>query len=75
MTDQTTGTLPVSESFILSVIGATGALISIIFASMRKSRCNQIKCFCFECNRDVMSKEELELEQPSPRHERGNSIV
>ena len=55
-----------SESFILGLVASLGGLISLIFASMRKSRCNRIKCLCFECNREVLTKEELELEPKSP---------
>ncbi len=56
--------MPVSESFVLGVIGAFGGLISLIFASLRKSRCNDINCCCglFKCNRDVMDAEEMAID-------------
>ncbi len=68
--------LPVSESFILGCIGAIGGLITIVFSSVRKSRCSNISCFCFKCKREVMNKEELEIDHSAGMvKERGNSIV
>lgn len=69
-------TLPVSESFILGCIGAIGGLITITFSAIRKSRCSDINCLCFSCKREVMTKEELEVEH-SAEHKKtsGNSIV
>lgn len=60
--------LPVSESFVLGVIGAFGGLISLVFASLRKSRCNSINCCCgfFKCNRDVMDAEEMIIDNTKP---------
>jgi hypothetical protein len=55
-----------SESFILSLIAALGGIISLIFASLRKSRCGLISCCCFKCQREVLTAAELELEPPSP---------
>ncbi len=56
--------MPFSESFILGIIGAIGGLISLIFASLRKSRCNSINCCCgfFTCNRDVMDAVEMAID-------------
>lgn len=56
--------MPVSESFVLGVIGAFGGLISLVFASIRKSRCSNIKCCCglFTCARDVMDAEEMAID-------------
>ena len=65
--------LAVSESFILAAIGAIGGLITIIFASIRQSRCNEINCLCFRCSRQVLTKEELELEKAEERN-RANSV-
>jgi hypothetical protein len=58
-----------SESFILGLIASVGGLISLVFASMRKSRCENINCCCgmFECKRDVLTADELKLEVPSPK--------
>jgi len=67
--------LPVSESFILGLIASVGGLISLIFASLRKSRCNSINCCCgfFSCNRDVMNAEELEADK-SPKIKSLNNV-
>lgn len=58
-----------SESFILGLIASVGGLISLVFASLRKSRCENINCCCglFKCNRDVLTADELKLEVPSPK--------
>ena len=68
-------TLPVSESFILGCIGALGGLITITFSAIRKSRCSDVSCFCFKCKREVMTKEELAIDQEHDKKERSNSIV
>lgn len=60
-----------SESFILGLIASVGGLITLIFASLRKSRCGDISCCfgCFKCKREVLTNEELKLEPISPtRH-------
>ena len=67
--------LPVSESFILGCIGALGGLITITFSAIRKSRCSDINCLCFKCKREVMTKEELVIDQEHEKKERSNSIV
>ena len=58
-----------SESFILGLIASVGGLISLVFASMRKSRCGTISCCCglFECSRDVLTTDEMRLEPLSPK--------
>jgi len=63
-----------SESFILGLIASIGGLVSLIFASLRKSRCGNISCCfgCFKCQREVLTTEELRLEPPSPH--RKNSV-
>jgi len=59
-----------SESFILGLIASLGALISLIFRSMRKSRCGNISCCygLFNCKRSVLTEDELKHEPLSPRH-------
>lgn len=58
-----------SESFILGLIASVGGLISLIFNSMRKSRCGNISCCCglFTCKREVMTLEEIRAEPLSPK--------
>lgn len=70
-----TTALPVSESFILGLIASVGGLISMIFASMRKSRCENISCCCglFNCKRDVMTAEEMEIDK-SPKINSPNNV-
>jgi len=66
---ESSSSLPVSESFVITIIGAVGALISLVFASLRKSRCGDIVCCfgCFKCKREVLTADELKLEPPSPK--------
>jgi len=54
-----------SESFILGLIASLGGLLSLIFASMRKSRCGDISCCwgAFRCKREVMTDADLEAEE------------
>ena len=63
------GNSGLSESFILGLIASVGGLISLVFASMRKSRCGDISCCCglFQCKRTVLTSEELKLEPISPK--------
>ena len=58
-----------SESFILGLIASVGALIGLVFSNMRKSRCADIRCCwgMFSCNREVMSKDELQLDSPNKK--------
>ena len=57
-----------SESFILGLIAALGGLISLVFASLRKSRCGTINCCYgfFKCERTVLTDLELLAEPPTP---------
>jgi hypothetical protein len=63
---ETTGGM--SESFILGLIASVGGLITLIFASLRKSRCGDVSCCfgCFKCKREVLTEHELKLEAISP---------
>jgi hypothetical protein len=60
--------MKLSESFVLGLIASVGGLISLIFSSMRKSRCGDITCCwgLFACKRTVLTPEELSKEPPSP---------
>lgn len=53
--------------FSVSIMGALGGLLSILF----KSKCKTIDCCCFKCERDVravIEEEKLELgKNPTPR--------
>ncbi len=59
-----------SESFILGLIASCGGLLSLLFRSMRKSRCGDVSCLfgCLKCKRQVLTEEELKNEPLSPRH-------
>ncbi len=56
-----------SESFLLGVIAAFGGLITVVFASIRKSRCTTLKCCGIYCSREPLSEEatlkEVQIEQ------------
>lgn len=53
---------------ILSVAGGvlTG-LITTVFHSMSLSRCKNIDCCCFSCDREVLSEETYRAEQVEAR--------
>ena len=51
--------LPVSEGFIIAIIGAMGALLAGILTCGLRSRCSRIKICCIECDRDVIPSTEL----------------
>lgn len=53
-----------SESFYITMVGAFGGLVAIIFKSMRQSRCEDISCCCnlISCKRKVETLQEMELE-------------
>ena len=44
----------ITESFVLAVLGIFGAGGSALLIYFLKSRCKTIKCFCVECERDVL---------------------
>lgn len=52
---------------LVMLVGAISAglvaLISSIFVNIRHSRCTQLKCCGCECNREIMSLDELKVEQ------------
>jgi hypothetical protein len=47
--------MEITESFILAVLGIVGGGGSACLVYFLKSRCKTIKCFCFECERDVLT--------------------
>ena len=53
--------------FLVSLLGAIGGVLTILF----KSKCKTINCCCFKCERDVravIEEEKLELGKiPTPR--------
>ena len=53
--------------FLVSLLGAIGGVLTILF----KSKCKTISCCCFKCERDVravIEEEKLELGKiPTPR--------
>ena len=65
-----------SESFILGLIASVGGLVSMVFAAMRKSRCENIKCCCgmFSCQRDVLTHEEIVADAQSPKINSHNNV-
>ena len=68
--ESTAGKSGLSESFILGLIAAVGGLITLIFSSLRKSRCGNISCCfgLFKCQRTVLTQHELTLEPASPQY-------
>ena len=48
-----------NSGFIISICSLIGGGITMCLRYFLKSRCTTIKCFCFECNRDVIPSTEL----------------
>ena len=48
-----------NSGFIISISSLIGGAITMCLRYFLKSRCTTIKCFCFECNRDVIPSTEL----------------
>jgi hypothetical protein len=47
-------------AIILASATGFGTIITQCFHAMSLSRCRKLKCFCMECERDVVSEEILE---------------
>ena len=54
----------ITESFVLAVLGIFGAGGSALLIYFLKSRCKTIKCFCVECERDVLPNVRATLHIP-----------
>lgn len=57
----TSSNMPVSEGFILAIIGIASGLCGAFLSFMLKSRCAKIKCCCVECERNVIDAKDLEI--------------
>ena len=59
-----------SESFLLGKFAALGGLITIVFNSIRRSRCTTLNCCGASCVRQPLTDqavlEEIKLEQQPP---------
>ena len=53
--------LPVSESFILALVGVFSGIAGAFLSFLLKSRCAKIKCCCIECERNVLEAKDLEV--------------
>ena len=62
-----------SESFLLGMVAAFGGLITIVFASIRKSRCTTLRCCGTECTRIPLSEEAV-LQEIRTEKNVGNNI-
>ena len=47
---------------IVLIVGAFFTGIPVVFASLRRSRCTEIRCLCVSCKRAVLSEDMLEKE-------------
>ena len=58
-------------SAIIAILMASGSVltgfITTCFHSMSLSRCKNIDCFCFKCDRNVLSEETYRAEQVESR--------
>lgn len=51
-----------NEAFLLTVVGAVSAALTLLLNTCIKSRCSEIKCFGLTCIRQPLS--EVEVPQP-----------
>ena len=56
-----TNGMPVSESFILAIIGVFSGFCGAFLSFLLKSRCSKIKMCCLECERNVIDAKDLEV--------------
>jgi len=47
------------ESFVLTIVASTSAIISMAFTYFLKSRCVNIDFCCIKCNRQPITSDEL----------------
>lgn len=59
--EDTESILPVSESFILAIVGVFSGIAGAFLSFLLKSRCAKIKCCCVECERNVIDAKDLEI--------------
>ena len=59
--DSFTRFVEINGAWVLSFSAVLSACVSGTFIYFLKSRCSRIKCFCIECNRDVVSEDRLQL--------------
>lgn len=63
-----------SESFLLGVIVSFGGLITVVFASIRKSRCTTLECCGVKCVREPLSEDAIHKEIQLEHMEAGNVL-
>lgn len=51
--------LPVSEAFIIALLGGLTGVLGMSLTCCLKSRCSHIKMCCIECDREVIPVTEL----------------
>jgi len=60
MEQQISTSFPLSESFIITIVGALIGACSGVLACVLKSRCSTIKCCGVECRREPIPVAELD---------------
>ena len=53
--------LPVSESFIIAVVGGITASLALMCSCILKSRCYRIRFCGIECDRQVLTIDDLHI--------------
>jgi hypothetical protein len=49
------------STFVITLFGSLSACLGVVFTYFLKSRCKVIKTPCFECNRDVINVNDVEI--------------
>ena len=51
--------LPITESFMITVLAGGSAVLAMVLTCALKSRCIRIKVCCIECDRSVLTANDL----------------
>ena len=51
--------LPVSEAFIIALVGGASAIMALFLSCLLKSRCYRIRLGCIECDRQIIPTADL----------------
>ena len=56
------------SAFVLTITASASAALGIVFSYLLKSRCKNIRCCGVQCDRDVLSVQDIEvLSRAGPR--------
>lgn len=48
-------------TFWIAIAGSISAFIVVVIASINKSKCSSVECWCIKCIRDTRAEEDIEI--------------